>query len=105
MPLYEYECRDHGIFENLGTIAQSRQPAACPTCDALCSRIVSAPHLACLPRAQVLARDRNERSRHEPKVSSSSRPSAHEHACEARSSPNRALTTYKGARPWVIEHG
>lgn len=105
MPLYEYECPEHGVFEAMNTMARSAEPAPCPTCDLRCGRIVSAPRLASMPRAQVLARDRNERSRHEPRLSSSPDPhgDGHTHRHAKKAAP-RGLHAYHGARPWVIEH-
>lgn len=102
MPLYEYECRDHGLFELIRGIAESGEPAPCPDCTLPGARVLSAPHLSAMPRSQLLARDRNERSRHEPRVSNAadtSEPRAHGAAPKPP-----ALRAYRGPRPWVIEH-
>jgi putative FmdB family regulatory protein len=104
VPLYEYECPEHGVFEAMNVMARSAEPAACPTCDARSPRIVSAPRLASLPRAQVLARDRNERSRHEPRVSSRPDLDSEGHCHRHAKAAPRGLRGYHGARPWVIEH-
>lgn len=96
MPIYEYECPEHGVFERERAMAEARSPAPCPVCDVAARRIISAPNLTALPRSAVLARDRNERSRHEPRVVQR----------EARrdTGPPRARS-HAGPRPWVLEHG
>ena len=95
MPLYEYECRDHGVFEESRSIAQSTDDAACPACERPAPRIVIMPTLARMDRAQVKARDRNEQSRHEPKVVQ--RPAA-------KPTERRPLHSAAGGYPWAIGH-
>jgi putative FmdB family regulatory protein len=94
MPLYEYECSDHGVFEVRRSLAESAQPDACPVCDRASPRIVSAPAFRRLARSQVHALDRNERSRYEPKVVHTSAPPS-----DARPQLRRA-----GGYPWAIGH-
>ena len=103
MPVYEYECREHGLFELLNSLSQSRDPAPCPTCALPGARVLSAPHLCAMPRSALLARDRNERSRCDPRLSNTPDGCGQ----PARSSPQRPapLQAYHGRRPWVIEHG
>jgi putative FmdB family regulatory protein len=95
MPLYEYECRDHGVFEETRPIAQSTDDAACPACEHAAPRIVSMPALARMDRSQVKARDRNEQSRHEPRVVQ--RP-------PAQPTERRPLHSAAGGYPWAIGH-
>jgi putative FmdB family regulatory protein len=103
MPVYEYECREHGLFELLRNVSQSGESAPCPTCTLPGARVLSAPHLCAMARSQLLARDRNERSRYAPKVSPT--PDGRDPRA-ARSAPEKpALRAYHGRRPWVIEHG
>ncbi len=96
MPLYEYECEDHGVFEAAGSIAAFDAAGACPTCAGPSPRIVSAPNLGRLERSQVRAMDRNEKSRHEPQV--------------VRTEPRKAggapapLRAAGGGYPWAIGH-
>lgn len=109
MPVYEYECQEHGEFETLRSLAEYALPAPCPTCDADSARIMSVPHLAGVPRATMVAHDRNEQSRYEPRLSRTACGSDHNHAPKAK--PQRvpgqrpALQNYSGKRPWVMEHG
>lgn len=98
MPVYEYECAEHGRFESLRALAEYAEPASCPTCESAAPRVLSTPHLSSLARGTMLAHERNEKSRHEP------RHAAHAHP-PAPKSAAPALKSYRGARPWVIEHG
>lgn len=109
MPMYEYECRAHGTFEAIASIAACREPAACPTCDVVSSRVLSVPHFSSMPRSEIIARDRNERSRHEPRISSTPGACSHAGPCNhgSRGKPKAKpgqLQAYKGKRPWVMEH-
>lgn len=102
MPVYEYECDRHGLFEVLRPMAESAQPAPCPDCEVLAARVLSAPQVAVLARPARIAHERNERSRHEPRVASlperdTKKPPTH--------GETRPLQRARGSRPWVIEHG
>ena len=112
MPVYEYQCDDHGVFEVLKSLAEYAEPAACPSCDVTATRLLSTPHLSGLARPNMIAHERNERSRHEPRRVKSTHDHAHPHHREARAiasakgEPQKpVLKQYTGARPWVIEHG
>jgi putative FmdB family regulatory protein len=100
MPIYEYECLDHGVFEHFRPMTQSREPAPCTQCGAESGRILSAPRVSQVAATQRIALDRNERSRHEPHVCSR----RHSAGTQRSAEPPRARR-YGGARPWVIEHG
>jgi putative FmdB family regulatory protein len=95
MPLYEYECEDHGVFEEARRIAESADDSTCPVCHGTARRIVSATNLGRLERSQVKAMDRNERSRHEPRIVRT------ETMKESRPPPLRAA---HGGYPWAIGH-
>jgi putative FmdB family regulatory protein len=113
MPMYEYECNDHGTFEVLKSLAQYAEPAECPVCDVVATRVLSTPHLSGLSRPDMIARDRNERSSHEPRRVTSTHDHHHPHHKEAKAlasakgnAPQQPVyKKYTGARPWVIEHG
>ena len=97
MPMYEYQCHVHGVFEAVRPLQRAAEPEPCPGCGASAARILSAPRLAQVSASERIARDRNERSRHEPRVATSKRPSP------TRERP--ALQASHGSRPWVLEHG
>lgn len=98
MPLYEYECVAHGVFELSRPMAEAALAAPCPECEAAAPRILSAPRLACLPAASMRAHDRNERSRHEPRrVERRARVTA-----ESAGNPTKPMAAF--GRPWAIGH-
>jgi putative FmdB family regulatory protein len=97
MPLYEYRCSDHGVFEAMGRMSRSGEPGSCPACEASAPRILSSVRGAQLERSQVIARDRNERSAHEPRLVETKKKVA----TGERPKPQRS----HGQRPWVLEHG
>ena len=109
MPIYEYECNGHGVFELERTLSESRLEGECPRCSTGCRRILSVPRLAALPQNTRIAHERNERSRHEPKLAvrgagvhspGSPHGQSHRHAASTGGAKR-----YAGPRPWVIEHG
>jgi putative FmdB family regulatory protein len=95
MPIYEYECREHGVFELARKVADSGAAGGCPVCLQASPRIVSAPSLGRLERSQVRAIERNEKSRHEPQVVRTEPRSAPEH---------RPLRSAGGGYPWALGH-
>jgi putative FmdB family regulatory protein len=99
MPLYEYDCKKHGVFESMHSMQEAEQPERCPSCGVSSPRVLSAPRLACVNRNERIARDRNEKSRHEPRVSK--QPKA---AVEAPGE-RPALRSSHTSRPWCLEHG
>ncbi len=107
MPVYEYECEEHGVFELLRPIAERAEPAPCPNCEQAAARVVSVPRLSGMSRPTLIAHERNERSRHEPRhVHTGHAHGSHAHGSAAPSAPGQrpALKRYTGARPWVVEH-
>ncbi|WP_035988072.1 zinc ribbon domain-containing protein [Leptolyngbya sp. KIOST-1] len=122
MPLYDYKCRDHGLFQELAMVSDSAQPQPCPQCDSPSARvIVLTPALLGLDPAQREARERSDRSRHEPLFSTPEQRAEaqerHQHrhgpgcGCGdgAVSQPQVFYTAdgkkwFPSARPWMISH-
>ncbi len=99
MPIYEYQCPSCGIFERSVSMARCSEPSECPDCRLASSRVLSAVRGAQLSAAEVRARDRNLRSRHEPRVVS-------KEARKPRNPEERPkLQRSHGSRPWALEHG
>jgi putative FmdB family regulatory protein len=105
MPVYEYECARHGLFELIKSVSQAYEAGLCPRCEQPGKRLISVPMLSSMARSEVIARDRNERSRHEPRLASSPGTCSHAGPCNhgKKAKPGQ-LKAYKGKRPWVIEH-
>jgi len=98
MPIYEYECTEHGLFEAERPMRRSAEAGECPACQAAARRVLSATRTTLVPRASAIARDRNEKSQHAPELRRS----------EAGAAPRAARPTLQashGSRPWVLEHG
>ena len=98
MPIYEYECTEHGVFDELRPMSRSAEGAACPACQTLAPRVLSATRTSVVPRNVSTAISRNEKSQHAPEVR------AHGHHHHPKPKPGQ-LQAYRGARPWVMEHG
>jgi putative FmdB family regulatory protein len=98
MPLYEYECSEHGVFDEHRTMVESEASASCPACGCDARRILSPPRLKCTARAESTARDRNERSRHEPRVVAAE-------GVAPPQPPSIARASAAGGRPWMVGHG
>lgn len=108
MPVYEYECREHGVFEALRPLAESRVAQRCPECGGVAPRVIfTAVALPAMSAAMRLAHRINENSRHAPK-----RSHVHGAGCGcAASTPKSnaardqpAPRTFLRKRPWMISH-
>lgn len=94
MPIYEYECEQHGCFEAERPMSSSREPAECPSCQHVARRVLSVPNLFSLEASQRKALGINERSQHEPRlVQREERPASAAPAWGASS-----------GRPWALGH-
>ena len=91
MPVYAFACAWCGPFELTRPMAQAAMPAQCPECGEEARRVFSPPGLALLARPMRRALDREEKSAHEPEVTSTKRgrPLPHSHG---------------PAPPWVLSH-
>ena len=116
MPVYDYKCRQHGIFNALATLDDSGKPGSCPVCGELAPRIILiAPEIFKMAPAQKRAHEVNEKNQHEPLFSTKEkRNSDHRHSkacgCAADKGKSKLLYTARGEkmfpsmRPWMISH-
>lgn len=103
MPVYEFLCENCGPFEKRRDLAQASQPLDCPTCQSQATRIYSAPSLYKTSPAERIARSRNEKSAHEPRVEQRvinnngepPTPKKHHHHPTHHHEPHR---------PWMLGH-
>jgi putative FmdB family regulatory protein len=102
MPIYEYHCLEHGLFEEMRPMHRSSEGADCPLCAALSRRVLSATRTNLVPRAVSMAHARNEKSQHAPEVCT---PGHHHHPTPKKAGRARQAQVYRGKRPWVMEHG
>ncbi|MBW0000583.1 MAG: zinc ribbon domain-containing protein [Verrucomicrobia bacterium] len=69
MPIYEYRCDQHGVFEITRPLGTAQRSATCSVCGSEARRVFSAPMIRSGSRATLLAAmDHAEKSRHEPGV-------------------------------------
>jgi len=68
MPLYAFTCDACGTFEAWRPVGEAAAAPACPTCRGPARRRFTPPGVARMPAALRAARDREERSAHEPEV-------------------------------------
>jgi putative FmdB family regulatory protein len=101
MPLYEYQCPRHGVFEQLGSIAEREAAQPCPGCRRAAPRVLSAPCSPALDRSTRIAHERNERSAHEPRMVTQRAPAARR---DAPATPPKMQRAHGGGRPWMIGH-
>jgi putative FmdB family regulatory protein len=98
VPLYEYDCPAHGVFELHRAVREFASPASCPACHELSPRILSVPGVSLVERGDRVARDRNERSQHEPRVAQRAPAPASDSGARAwQAAPS-------GGLPWAIGH-
>ncbi len=96
MPIYEFECNEHGYFDEQRPMALAKADAPCPACGARARRVLSVPQLAQPTSSEPSARDDNERSRHEPRRVVREKPNGGEPA------PRKVQASH--GRPWAIGH-
>lgn len=122
MPLYDYKCREHGLFHELVMLSDSDRPQPCPQCSSLSARVIVLPAAILGLDSTHKAIARNERSQHEPLFSTPEQrleaqaKQRHDRGCGCQTchdpalSPPKALYTADGkkwfpaTRPWMISH-
>jgi putative FmdB family regulatory protein len=111
MPLYDYRCPDCGQFRAWQRMTAAAEPVACPNCQALAGRLMAAPNLALMPAHNRVAHQRNEKSAHEPQLSTrtaspegASEHHHHGHGHRHHRAPGLEPGLMTSARPWTVGH-
>jgi putative FmdB family regulatory protein len=68
VPVYAFTCEACGPFEVWRPVADASGAFACPTCGTLAGRRFTPPGVTRTPAALGVARDREDRSAHEPEL-------------------------------------
>ncbi len=63
MPLYDYKCREHGVFQELAAVSQGGEPCACPQCGTLSARVIRIP-----PEILAMAPNQKKAKEHEERM-------------------------------------
>lgn len=114
MPVYDYKCKDHGVFYGLQTIAEHDKPKPCPTCGVSSPRIIlMSPKILDMPKEKKVAIETNERARFEPMHSTQDQrdhDKQHNARCGCAKKSHKMMYTARGEkifpsmRPWMISH-
>lgn len=117
MPVYDYKCKEHGIFYGLASFDDSDKPAICPSCGVASPRIILvAPEILNMSPEARKAAATNEKAQHEPVVSTKDRremDEEHSKGCgcsKQKPSKSKLMYTAQGdkmfpsMRPWMISH-
>ncbi len=117
MPVYEYKCKDHGVFYELAAMDESQLPKDCPTCGTTSARIIRlAPDVLAMSPEMRKANETNERSQNEPVYSTKDRrENDEEHSagcgCDShKPGGSKLMYTAQGEkmfptmRPWMLSH-
>ena len=125
MPLYDYKCPEHGVFQELASMELHDKPAFCPQCQTMSARvIVLPPEIASMIKERREAMEANEKASHSPEVMTAGEfharekekqeRHAHKHGsncgCNAKKRRSNLMYTAEGnkmfpsMRPWMISH-
>ena len=117
MPVYDYKCPEHGVFNELATMDDHDQPVACPHCQTLSPRVIMMPpHILDMSPKKKQAIEKNEKARHEPQHSTvdsraeNAEMLKHGCGCKHEKRPSKMMYTADGSkifpsmRPWMISH-
>lgn len=117
MPVYDYKCLQHGIFNELATMENASKPSACPQCGELSGRILMLPpEFLDMDPNKRKAVATNEKAQHAPVYSTANRrkdDDEHARGCGCNShKPGKSKLMYTAQgdkmfpsmRPWMISH-
>ncbi|MEM1075423.1 MAG: zinc ribbon domain-containing protein [Pseudomonadota bacterium] len=105
MPVYDYVCRECGVFQKSAPISQFDAPCACPSCGAVSPRALTVPQLSKVSSFARRAHDINQRSSDSPMRAKANglQPTGPRIKSKARyhADGSRSLG---GHRPWMLSH-
>jgi putative FmdB family regulatory protein len=122
MPLYEYKCPDHGVFQELAKLDDHDKPCVCPQCGLMSGRVLTLPpEFLNMLKEKRDAMERNEKSMDSPefmtgtqyKEREQEREARHKHdkgcGCSSHKKSNLFYTAdgnkmFPSMRPWMISH-
>jgi phage FluMu protein Com len=104
MKVFEYLCKDCGVFELLRPSGLRNHPGPCTKCGKLSARAISIPHLSQLDPKKKIAIEKNIKSQHEPEICGSDCQHEHNQATPSQMKGQPKYKNYTGPRSWVIEH-
>ena len=93
MPVYAFKCAECGPFDVVRPASEAAVPANCPQCGGAARRIFTPPGLALLDKPIRTALETEEKSAHEPEVTTTK-----------RGRPLPHLDGHGHTPPWVLSH-
>lgn len=112
MPMYDYECPQHGVFSAMRLMKHYKDPHPCPNCMKYAPRVlIKAPSMPSTSDVVRRAHATNERAQHSP-MSSESFRSKHGPSCSCCTGNKKnaslentsELQSASSKRPWMISH-
>jgi len=116
MPVYDYKCKDHGVFHELATMDDHDQPCACPQCGKMSARVIMIPpEILNMNSERRQAFETNEKAQHQPIFSNdaSRKIDKRDGGCgcgDHKKRNSKLMYTARGEkffpsmRPWMISH-
>lgn len=95
MPIYDFQCPDHGVFTGLSSYQDSREGASCPCCGETSAVLPALPQISTLSSALRKAESRAETSSAQPKtIKRKHLPDCGCNMCKAKAPPT--------SRRWML---
>jgi putative FmdB family regulatory protein len=88
MPLYEFQCRSCGLFEQWRGFSESSDPMLCPNCQTIAKRIYSSPNV------HLGSRSKRIEEKTEPRLVSR----------EPKEIAPQIKQSHRHERPWMLSH-
>jgi putative FmdB family regulatory protein len=88
MPLYEFQCKSCGRFEQWRGFNESSDPMLCPNCQTMAKRIYSSPNL------HLRASSKRLEEKTEPRLITR----------EPKETSPKSRQTHRHERPWMLSH-
>ncbi|MEM6409181.1 MAG: FmdB family zinc ribbon protein [Pseudomonadota bacterium] len=105
MPLYDYICAEHGVFQDMAPVSRFSEPCACPVCGMMSKRALTVPQLSTVAPLARKAHAVNERSADSPKRAKANglTPSGPRIRSKARTHQDGSKSM-PSSRPWMLSH-
>ena len=104
MPLYDYACDECGPFRAWQRMSECNAASECPECAEPAFRVPSAPYLADMNSHSRVAHQRNEKSAHEPQVTSRGPMKERDAKRGGHAGHAHHGHHHHSGRPWMIGH-
>jgi putative FmdB family regulatory protein len=94
MPLYEFQCKSCGLFEQWRGFNESSDPMLCPNCQTMAKRIYSSPNLHLRSVSTAGSRSKRIEEKTEPRLITR----------EPKETTPKSKQAHRHERPWMLSH-